>query len=114
MFNKLEMHGQGKQSFINVELNIKPIRHFCVLKYNFQFDFCDFNGKTEGGLKTQVRNWTTCSFCNFSSKYESEIVLHVNKFKCTHRIEKITEYIYQMNQEIVEMKKRWIYSKLFG
>ena len=76
-------------------------------------EFCEFVGKTEGGLKTHMRmkhtrnarNWTTCSFCNFSSKYESEIIAHVNKYKCTHRMEKITEYTYKMNQEIVEMKK---------
>ena len=76
-------------------------------------EFCDFVGKTEGGLKTHmrkkhtrnVRNWSTCSFCNFSSKYESEMIAHLNKFKYTHIIEKINEYTYQMNQEIAEMKK---------
>ena len=96
----------------NVEHDlIKHIRenHVNVLRC----EFCDFVGKTEGGLKThmrtkhprKVKNWTTCTFCNFSSKYESEMIAHVNKFKGTHITEKITEYTYKMNQEIIEMKK---------
>ena len=48
---------------------------------------------------------TKHSFCNISSRYESEMITHVNKYKCTHIIEKITDYTYQMNQEIIEMKK---------
>ena len=57
-------------------------------------DYCDFIGKTEGGLKTHMRykhtrimnqlSWKHCTFCNYNCKTESEMEMHVSQYGATH------------------------------
>ena len=55
------------------------------------YDYCDFIGKTEGGLKTHMRHkhtrilnqlsWKHCTFCNYNCKTESEMKTHMPEYK---------------------------------
>ena len=59
-----------------------------------KFDYCDFIGKSEGGVLTHMRskrakiadqlNWKHCIFCNFNFKMESEMKTHMSSFTITH------------------------------
>ena len=68
---------------------------------NLLCDYCDFIGKTEGGLKTHMRfkhtkilnqlGWKHCKFCNYNCKTESEMKTHTNFYRITHNETKYTE-----------------------
>ena len=70
-------------------------------------DYCDFIGKTEGGLKTHMRfkhtkilhqlSWKHCSFCNFNCKTETDMNNHMENFKSTHSQENYTSTQNQFN-----------------
>ena len=73
-------------------------------------DYCDFIGKTEGGLKTHMRfkhtrimnqqNWKHCTFCNFNCKTESEMKTHVSEYGATHSQKNNKNNGLQLNNEI--------------
>ena len=57
-------------------------------------EYCDFIGKTEGGLKTHMRykhtrimnqqSWKHCTYCNFNCKTDSEMKVHESEYGATH------------------------------
>ena len=77
-------------------------------------DYCDFIGKSEGGLKTHMRSkhtkilnqldWKHCTFCNFNSKTESEIKTHMTHYRVTHSQTK-NKNVFELKSELLEMSE---------
>ena len=76
-------------------------------------DYCDFIGKTEGGLKTHMRfkhtrimnqqNWKHCTFCNYNCKTESEMKVHMLEYEATHSQTNTKNNRGQLNAEISKL-----------
>ena len=86
-------------------------------------DYCDFIGKTEGGLKTHMRfkhtkilhqlNWKHCTFCNFNCKTDTELNTHLATFKSTHNEANCRSTQNQFNSEISTMCDKGFILKTF-
>ena len=80
----------------------------------FKCEYCDFVGKTEGGLKTHTRfkhtkytyNSKNCTFCNFYSKTEAELEKHIETFRNTHSNLNYNTHRQKVDAEISEMTNR--------
>ena len=99
---------------VNIKLNQKVITD--LYEELFKCEYCDFVGKTEGGLKTHTRckhtkkmvqfNYQYCTLCNFNSKTEMDLIGHMETCRTTHSNLNYNTHRQQVDADISKMTNR--------
>ena len=94
------------------DCTFKTISETNLERHKLKCEYCDFVGKSIGGLKTHTRrmhntatNCYLCEFCTFTAKTKNEVKEHTTKWNITHSKMDFNLHYEEVNCEMFALKQ---------